>query len=44
MFWLHLEAVINPNVVAEWETSAYIFPRDLQYAKAVKQVKAGRSG
>ena len=35
MFWLHLEAVINPNVVAEFSTSAYIFPRDLQYAKAV---------
>ncbi len=37
MFWLHLEAVINPNVVAEFNTSAYIFPRDLQYAKAVKR-------
>ena len=35
LYWLRLEAVINPKIVAEWETSAYIFPRDLQYAKAV---------
>ena len=37
LYWLRLEAVINPKIVAEWETSAYIFPRDLQYAKAVKK-------
>jgi len=35
MYWLYLHSVINPKVVAEFITSAYIFPRDLATVKAV---------
>ena len=37
LWWLHMQLVINPEVVSEFEFSGFLYPWDLEYLKAVKK-------